>query len=252
MEFRPCIDIHDGKVKQIVGGTIGDGAGIKENFVSDMSAADFARMYKEKGLKGGHIIMLDKPGSEAYKRDMEQAAGALAAWPGGMQVGGGIDPENAEELLDMGASHVIVTSYLFDDGVFRFDRLQDMKFVTGRHRLVLDLSVRRRDDKYFIVTDRWQTFTKQELKKELLEELSYSCDEFLIHAVNVEGTGMGVDEDVLRIISDARCKPVTYAGGVSSYDDIDTIKSIGQGRIHFTVGSALDIFGGSLKMEELI
>ena len=251
MEFRPCIDIHDGKVKQLVGGSLTD-RGADENYVSDRDADYYAGLYRARGLTGGHVILLDKAGTEAYDRDLEQAERALAEWPGALQVGGGITPENAEDILDMGASHVIVTSYVFVDGRVHYDRLDEMKYVVGRSHLVLDLSVRLRDGAYYIVTDRWQKFTDEELTPALITSLSYHCDEFLIHAVNVEGTGTGVDEELLRILARASGNPITYAGGVASFEDIETIREIGEGRIHFTIGSKLDLFGGHLSFEDVI
>ncbi len=261
MEFRPCIDIHNGRVKQIVGGSLIDSAatdnkqddgGVVENFVSDKPASEYAALYREKGLRGGHIILLDPAGTDAYEADMEQARGALAEYPGGLQIGGGINPENAEEFLDMGASHVIVTSYVFTDGKIRYDRIDEMKYVVGRSRLVLDLSVRIRDGRYFVVTDRWQRFTDEELTPELIRALSYLCDEFLIHAVNVEGTGTGVDDVLLQLLSESNGNPITYAGGIGSFEDIDTIRTLGKNRINFTVGSKLDIFGGELPFDGII
>ncbi len=251
MEFRPCIDIHAGAVKQLVGGSLTD-KGATENFVSDRSAAYYADLYKRNRLVGGHIILLDKTGTEAYDKDLEQARAALATLPGALQIGGGVNPENAEEFLDMGASHVIVTSFVFTDGRIRYDNLDEMKYVVGRKHLVLDLSVRLRDDRYYIVTDRWQKFTDEELTPELLTSLSYHCDEFLVHAVNVEGTGTGIDEDLLRILAKSKGNPITYAGGVSSFDDIETIREIGEGNIHFTIGSKLDIFGGNLSFADVV
>ena len=251
MKFRPCIDIHAGKIKQIVGGSLTDEGKVEENFVSEKDGEYYARLYAEKKLSGGHVILLDKKGSEAYEADMAQAKLALGVCPGLLQVGGGIDPENAEEFLDMGASHVIVTSYVFSDGKIRYDRIDEMKFVVGRSNLVLDLSVRKKDGRYYVVTDRWQRFTDEELTPSLIRDLSYLCDEFLVHAVNVEGTGTGVDEELLSILAQAKGNPITYAGGISTYEDIETVRTLGQGRIDYTVGSALDIFGGSLSFERL-
>lgn len=251
MEFRPCIDIHAGRVKQIVGGSLQDGGEVRENFVADNNADYYANLYKEKGLVGGHIILLDKAGSDAYEADLHQAELALHAWPQALQIGGGVTPDNAEEFLDMGASHVIVTSYVFADGRIRYDRIDELKYVVGKRHLVLDLSVRERDGKYYVVTDRWQKFTDVELTAELVNSLSYQCDEFLVHAVNVEGTGTGIDEKVLAILSDAKGNPVTYAGGIATYEDIDTIREIGGKRVNFTVGSRLDIFGGELSFDKL-
>ena len=215
MEFRPCIDIHNGAVKQIVGGTLSD-TGADENFVSQQDADYYAKLYRRHNLKGGHIILLDKPGTEGYDKDIIQAQMALSAWPDALQIGGGITPENAEDFLDMGASHVIVTSYVFTDGRIHYEHLDEMKYVVGRGHLVLDLSVRERDGTYYIVTDRWQNYTDEELTPELINSLSYHCDEFLVHAVGVEGTGTGVDEDVLRILAASTGNPITYAGGIAS------------------------------------
>ena len=253
MEFRPCIDIHNGKVKQIVGGTLTDEADFaRENFVSEMQAADYATLYREKGLRGGHIILLNAADSPYYEADRRQAEGALAAWPGAMQIGGGIHAGNAASFLQMGASHVIVTSYVFVDGEIRYDRLEKLVEAVGREHLVLDLSCRKREDAYYVVTDRWQKFTKQPLDRELLLKLSSYCDEFLVHAVNVEGTGTGVDKDLLALLAQESGIAMTYAGGIGSMKDIDTIQEIGQGHVNFTVGSALDLFGGSLKFDKIV
>lgn len=252
MEFRPCIDIHNGKVKQIVGGSLVDEEDYaRENFVSDMQAADYAALYRERNLRGGHIILLNAIGSEYYEADLEQAKGALQAWPDALQVGGGITAENAASFIEMGASHVIVTSYVFTDGEIQYERLKKLSDVVGRERLVLDLSCRKRENAYYIVTDRWQKFTKQPLDSELLERLSSFCDEFLVHAVNVEGTKNGVDEELLALLSTESKVPVTYAGGIGTMQDIEAIRCIGENRVNFTVGSALDLFGGTLKFAEI-
>ncbi len=253
MEFRPCIDIHNGRVKQIVGGSLSDENNFaRENFVSEMGAGDYAGLYKRLGLRGGHIILLNARDSEYYQADLAQAKEALAVWSGALEIGGGITVENAASFLDMGASHVIVTSYVFADGKIRFDRLDSLVAEVGREHLVLDLSCREKEGQYYVVTDRWQKFTRQPFNEELLERLSGYCDEFLVHAVNVEGTGMGVDKTVLQCLAKHRNRPVTYAGGIGSLRDIETIAAIGEKRINYTVGSALDLFGGSLKLEEII
>lgn len=253
MQFRPCIDIHNGKVKQIVGGSLSDEADYaRENYVSDMQAADYAALYREKGLRGGHIILLNSKDSKFYEADLEQARGALREWPGALQIGGGVTAENARSFIEMGASHVIVTSYVFSDGLIRYDRLQQLADAVGKEHLVLDVSCRKREEQYFIVTDRWQKFTKQPLEKELFRKLSRYCDEFLVHAVNVEGTGMGVDEKLLALLADESDVPITYAGGIGSMADIEKIKNIGCGSLNFTVGSALDLFGGPLKLDEIV
>lgn len=252
MEFRPCIDIHNGKVKQIVGGSLTDRANYaEENFVSDARASDFAGMYRRKGLRGGHIILLNAKDSAYYEADLAQAKEALAAWPDALQIGGGVTAENASSFLSMGASHVIVTSYVFAGGEIHFERLQKLVAEIGREHLVLDLSCRLKEDGYYVVTDRWQKFTRQPLDRELLRELGSYCDEFLVHAVNVEGTGTGVDRKLLTLLAGGSPNPITYAGGIGSMDDIRTIRTIGKDKINFTVGSALDLFGGSLSFEEI-
>ena len=253
MQFRPCIDIHNGKVKQIVGGSLSDEEDYaRENYVSDMQAADYAALYRKKGLRGGHIILLNSKDSKFYEADLEQARGALSEWPEALQIGGGVTAENARQFIEMGASHVIATSYVFSDGLIRYDRLQKLADAVGKEHLVLDVSCRKREEQYFIVTDRWQKFTKQPLEKELFRKLSRYCDEFLVHAVNVEGTGMREEEKLLNLLADETEVPITYAGGIGSMADIEKIKNIGRGSVNFTVGSALDLFGGPLKLDEIV
>jgi phosphoribosylformimino-5-aminoimidazole carboxamide ribotide isomerase len=257
MRFRPCIDIHNGKVKQIVGSSLSDRENSAlDNFISDRDADFFAKRYFEDGLRGGHAIILNKKGSEYYEDDINQVKKALEATPGFLQIGGGIDNENAEMFLSMGASHVIVTSFVFRDGRIDYDNLCKISSLTGPDRLVLDLSCKLSDGKYKIVTDRWQKITEEVLGIETFKRLSEYCDEFLIHAVDVEGKRQGVEKEVLHILADSfedgLIKPVTYAGGIRSMEDIELIKKEGKEKIDFTVGSALDIFGGSLKYRDLI
>lgn len=253
MRFRPCIDIHNGKVKQIVGGSLkDDGNQAVENFVSDMDAADYARLYQKYNLSGGHAILLNPAGSEFYDADVRQAKSALAAYPGGLQLGGGIHQGNAEEFLDAGASHVIVTSYVFHDGIIQWDRLKSLTEQIGKEHLVLDVSCKPRDGKYYIVTNRWQTFTEQPVDEELLSKLSSYCDEFLVHGVKVEGTGCGIDCDLVKILANHTTCPVTYAGGIGSYEDLEELKKLTSGMMDYTIGSALDLFGGDLKFNEIV
>lgn len=253
MKFRPCIDIHNGCVKQIVGGSLSDIADYaKENFVAEYDAAWYASYYKKAGLTGGHIIILNGANSDYYEATKNQALGALRAYPGGLMVGGGINPSNAMEYIDAGASHVIVTSYAFNDGQVRMDRIKELVDVVGANKLCIDLSCRKKDDKYYVVTNRWQTFTDVELNKELFELLSPYCDEFLIHAVDVEGKQKGIEEDVAKLLASCCDKPVTYAGGISSFDDLEKLKVLGQGRIDATIGSALSIFGGNMDYDEVL
>ena len=237
--FRPCIDLHDGKVKQIVGGTLGDSpAQLRTNFVSERPAAWFAGLYREDDLTGGHVIMLG-PGNEAA------AKSALAAFPGGLQIGGGINAGNAGEWLDAGASHVIVTSWVFRDGRLDGDRLAQIVKLVGRERLVLDLSCRRRGGNYFVVTDRWQKFTDLVVNRDTLAALASNCAEFLIHAVDVEGLCRGIDAELVAKLGEWTPVTATYAGGASSLADLETVTRLGRGRVDLTIGSALDIFGGS-------
>lgn len=253
MEFRPCIDIHNGKVKQIVGGSLKDaGSRAEENFVSEQDAAFYARFYRESGIRGGHIILLNKEGSEYYEATKRQALLALAEYPGGLQAGGGIRDDNAAEYLEAGASHVIVTSYVFRDGTVDWDRLDRIRKTAGRERLVLDLSCRRKGGKYYIVTDRWQKFTDVALSATVLDELAGFCAEFLVHAVDVEGKTRGIEEPLVRLLGDWGGIPVTYAGGVGSFEDLSKLKELGRDRLNVTIGSALDLFGGKMNYKEVV
>ena len=253
MKFRPCIDIHDGYVKQIVGGALNDSdPQVKENYVSERDAAYFARLYKDKDLPGGHVIILNSAVSPGYEASVKQALGALNAYPGGLHAGGGINPDNAHIYLDAGASHVIVTSYVFKDGVINEEALKRMINAVGRNRLILDLSVRKRNDRYMIVTDRWQKFTDTELNLDTLSLLSESCDGFLVHAVDVEGKSSGIESELAGILGAWDGCPVTYAGGIHSFDDMYLIDTLGFGRVDITIGSSLDIFGGNMELEEVI
>jgi phosphoribosylformimino-5-aminoimidazole carboxamide ribotide isomerase len=236
--FRPCIDLRDGKVVQIVGGTLGDDPNaVRTNFVSERPAAWFAERYKRDGLAGGHVIMLGA-GNETAARS------ALAAYPGGLQLGGGVNASNARAWLDAGASHVIVTSWVFREGRVDWERLTELVKVTGKERLVLDLSCRARGGDYLVVTDRWQKFTDVTLSAASLEKFSGYCAEFLIHAVDVEGLCRGIDSELVQKLSAWSPLVVTYAGGAQSISDLETVTRIGQGKVHLTIGSALDIFGG--------
>ncbi len=248
MEFRPCIDIHDGKVKQIVGSTLSDATGTAaENFVSEKGPEYYADLFRENGLTGGHVIILNKAGTAEYDASKRAALGAACAWPRAFAVGGGMNPETAPEFLSAGAGYVIVTSYLFEDGAFSEGRLAKMLAAVGPDHLVLDLSARKEaDGKYHVVIDRWQRVTDFILTPEVLEELSSSCAEFLIHGTAVEGKKAGIDEGLVELLGKCDGKPVTYAGGIGSLADIEKIRTLGRGRVNFTVGSALDIYGGSL------
>lgn len=266
MQFRPCIDIHNGKVKQIVGSSLKDiGNQAEENFVSEQDAAFYANMYQKDGVKGGHIILLNAVASEYYEATRQQALLALHAYPGGLQVGGGITAENASSYIEEGASHVIVTSYVFKDGKINYDNLNKLVDAVGKEHVVLDLSCRYLDGKtildgetepremgYYVVTDRWQKFTSEKVTAKLLDELSSYCDEFLVHAVDVEGKQRGIEKELVVLLGDWGKLPITYAGGIHSFRDLQEIKVLGQNRLNATIGSALDLFGGNLKYKEVL
>lgn len=253
MEFRPCIDIHNGRVKQIVGGSLKDKDNqAEENFVSQMDGAFYANMYKKAGIRGGHIILLNPVTSEYYEATRAQALLALHSYPGGLQIGGGITADNAAQFIEAGASHVIVTSYVFNYGRIDYNNLEKLVDAVGKSHLVLDLSCRKKDDSYYIVTDRWQKFTDEVITEELLDELSQYCDEFLIHAVDVEGKASGIEKELVSLLGDWGKIPLTYAGGVHSFEDLRLIKELGHNRVNVTIGSALDLFGGSMKFEDVI
>ncbi len=253
MEYRPCIDIHNGKVKQLVGASIRDGNdSATENFVSERDADFFADFFQDQGLRGGHVVMLNSASSPYYEATKAQALKALAAYPGGFQVGGGIRTENAEEFLNAGASHVIVTSFVFHYGIVDMDRLKQLVATCGRDRVVIDLSCKKSGGEYYVVTDRWTKFTESIVDRQLMEKLSSYCSEYLVHAADIEGRTGGVDEELIARLAEWDGIPITYAGGVSSYDDILSVKEIGRGRINLTIGSALDIYGGSLNYETVL
>lgn len=244
--FRPCIDLHEGKVKQIVGGTLGAPSDLRTNFVSEKPARWFAELYKRDNLHGGHVIMLGA-GNE------NEARSALAAFPGGLHIGGGINASNALDWLNAGASHVIVTSWVFREGRVDWGRLDELVKAIGKERLVLDLSCRKRGGNYFVVTDRWQKFTELLVSDETLQKFSGYCAEFLIHAVDVEGLCCGIDHELVEKLGQWTPIPMTYAGGANSLADLEEVTRVGQGKVDLTIGSALDIFGGTgVKYEECV
>lgn len=243
--FRPCIDLHEGKVKQIVGGTLGDDH-LRTNFISAQPARWFAELYNRDNLRGGHVIMLGA-GNET------EARSALAAFPGGLQIGGGVNSANAREWLDAGASHVIVTSWVFREGKVNWERLDELVRKTGKEKLVLDLSCRKRDGNYFVVTDRWQKFTDLVVNEDTLKKFSGYCDEFLIHAVDVEGLCRGIDRELVEMLGKFSPIPTIYAGGANSISDLEAVTELSHGKVDLTIGSALDIFGGSsVKYEDCV
>ncbi len=253
MKFRPCIDIHNGKVKQIVGGTLTDKNNMAtENFVSELGAANYARIYKNDGIKGGHIIILNSKTSEYYEDTKREAIEALKEYPGGLMIGGGITDENANEYIEAGASHVIVTSFVFKDGKVNMHNLEKIKTAVGKENLVIDLSCRKKDNKYYIVTDRWQNFTEVVLNEETLDFFSEYCDEYLIHAVDVEGKASGIEENLAAMLGNWGKIPITYAGGVSSFEDLDILNKLGKGKIDVTIGSSLDLFGGKMEYKKVL
>ena len=237
--FRPCIDLHEGKVKQIVGGTLStDPGALRTRFISPHPAAWYAELYRRDGLAGGHVILLG-PGNE------REARNALRAYPGGLQLGGGVTLANARDWLEAGATQVIVTSWVFNGGEVHQERLQELSRAIGREKLVLDLSCRKRNEAYTVVTDRWQKFTNVSVSRENLQALSKWCAEFLVHAVDVEGLCQGIDQELVALLAKWSPIPVTYAGGARSLIDLETVTRLSDGRVDLTIGSALDIFGGS-------
>lgn len=244
-QFRPCIDLHQGKVKQIVGGSLND-KGAKENFISEHDARYYASLYREHGLRGGHVIALGKG-------NKTESLEALKAYPQGLQFGGGVTARNATEFLEAGASHVIVTSFLFENDEFSWDRLDKIKRQTGTERLILDLSCRRTESGWSIATNRWQTITSTHVNKENLIELADHCDEFLIHAADVEGLQSGIDDELVTLLGEHCTIPVTYAGGARSIKDLQKVDILSNGKVDLTIGSALDIFGGKgITLDECI
>ncbi len=252
MEFRPCIDIHNGSVKQIVGGSLKDSHDEAfENFVAEKGADYYASLYKKHGLYGGHIILLNGKESPYYEATRQQALKALCAFPGGMQIGGGVNDENAASYIEAGASHVIVTSFIFKDGKINMDNLFKLVDIIGKEHIVIDLSARKYEDGYHVCTDRWQNKSESLVDINLMEKLSNYCDEFLIHAVDVEGKSQGIEQELVTMLGSFEGCPITYAGGVHSYEDLALLKKLGKDRIHITIGSALDLFGGGLKFEKV-
>ena len=246
MQFRPCIDLHDGKVKQIVGSTLGhENVAVVENFTSQYDSSYYAKMFASDQLTGGHVIMLG-PGNE------QAAISALQAYPGGLQVGGGITADNAKQYIDAGASHVIVTSYIFHDGLLDMERLKKLVHTVGKDKLVIDLSCRKRDDKWFVVTDKWTKFSDFEVNAQSIRMIEQYCDELLIHAVDVEGKRSGMQEELVQDLAQWTTIPTTYAGGVRSLGDLRKFELLGHGKLHVTIGSALDIFGGDLRYGDVV
>jgi phosphoribosylformimino-5-aminoimidazole carboxamide ribotide isomerase len=246
LKFRPCIDLHQGKVKQIVGETLNqEHQAVQENFVSDLSSSYYASLFQTDELPGGHVIMLGKGNEEA-------AIEALQTYPGGLQIGGGITADNAKSYLDHGASHVIMTSYIFQDGELREEHLQKTVRAVGKDRLVIDLSCKERDGKWFVVTNQWKTFSNFELNPSNIAYLEGYCDEFLIHAVDVEGKRTGIQERLVEQLAQWVRIPTTYAGGARSIEDLERFRTLTGGRLDITIGSALDLFGGSLPYHEVV
>ena len=247
MRFRPCIDLREGRVVQIIGSSLVDknSETLKTNFETDRSPEEFAKMYKEDNLTGGHVISLGSGNEEA-------ALSALQTFPGGFHIGGGITPQNAVAYLDAGASHVIVTSYVFSNGRIDLEKLKLLQETVGKDRLVLDLSCRKKGSDFWIVTDRWQKFTNEIISHGILNQLADHCDEFLVHGVDVEGKMEGIQTELIGILGKYSPIPVTYAGGVKALSDLDLVKEVGQNRVDLTIGSALDIFGGTVPYRSVV
>ena len=246
--FRPCIDLHAGQVKQIVGGTLSAATPAKllTNHVSEHKPAHFAQLYRQHDLIGAHVIMLGRG-----EDNTNAAREALAAWPGAMQVGGGIDETNAGEWIAAGADKIIVTSALFPEAKFSQIKLDAILAALGgrTEKLVVDLSCRRQqtDDgpKWVVATNKWQTLADTEVNAGSIHQLESYCSEFLIHAADVEGLQRGIDEELVTRLGRWCSIPVTYAGGGRALEDLDRVRDLSGGKVDLTIGSALDIFGGS-------
>ncbi|EFM12695.1 phosphoribosylformimino-5-aminoimidazole carboxamide ribotide isomerase [Paenibacillus curdlanolyticus YK9] len=246
MKFRPCIDMHDGKVKQIVGETLdADKTAVVENFVSSYDSIHYAKMFQQDALTGGHVIMLGG-GNE------EEAVRALNAYPGGLQIGGGINAGNARYYLEQGASHVIVTSYIFSNGQLNMDNLQAIIAEVGVDNLVIDLSCKERDGRWYVVTNQWRQFSDFEVNEANIRFLEQYCDEFLIHAVDVEGKQSGIQQSLVSALAQWVTIPCTYAGGARSMEDLELFRRLTDGKLDITVGSALDIYGGKLPYDQVV
>ena len=232
---------------QIVGGSLDDEnqTSTKINFISEQSPAYYAKLYRDTGLTGAHVIALG-PGNEAAAKT------ALEAWPNGLQMGGGVNPDNAIQWIQRGASHVIVTSCVFKDGQLHEGQLKKLVEAVGEKNIVLDLSCRRRQGAYRIVTDRWQKFTEWEVSPKNLEYLAQYCAEFLVHGADVEGLRGGMEEELIAMLGQYSPIPVTYAGGASALKDLDRVEELGAGKVDLTIGSALDIFGGDVLFEDVL
>jgi phosphoribosylformimino-5-aminoimidazole carboxamide ribotide isomerase len=256
VKFRPCIDIHNGQVKQIVGGSLKDELNqAEENYISTKNASWFANLYKKDNLVGGHIILLNSRDSKYFQATKNQGLEALNAYPNGLQIGGGITSDNAKEYIEAGASHVIVTSYIFEEGRFMESHAEKLAEMVGKEKVVIDLSCRKRNNKYYVVTHRWQRFTTMELTYENMDKLANYCDEFLIHGVDVEGLSMGIEEPLVVFLSEYQRRrriPITYAGGIGSWEDLGRFRLVSGERLDITIGSALDIFGGTMSYSEMV
>lgn len=253
MKFRPCIDIHNGQVKQIIGSSLCDTGNVaQENFVSEQDAAFYAKLYKKYQLTGGHIIMLNAKNSEYYEDTVKQAVAALHEYKNGLQIGGGITSDNASYFIENGASHVIVTSYVFKDGKVNYENLEKLVKAVGKEKVVLDLSCRKHNDSYYIVTDRWQKFTDERISMDLLDKLAVYCDEFLVHAVDVEGKNNGIELELVKLLGEWKENPITYAGGIKSEMDIELLSRYSNETMDYTIGSALDLFGGTISFKSIM
>lgn len=253
-----CIDIHDGQVKQIVGSTLTtNDQTLSTNYVSPHSPTYYAELYRKNGVLGTHVIKLGS--TETNDRAAEEA---LAAWPGKLQVGGGVNLGNCKEWIEKGADKVIVTSWLFPEGQLSWDRLKQISDMVGKERLVVDVSCKRVIDEnegrveWVVAMNKWQTLTTTVLSQQLFTELREYCTEFLVHAADVEGLCQGIDEELVAQLGEW-CRgwddiSVVYAGGARSFQDLELVEKLSHGKVDLTYGSSLDIFGGSVKFQDLV
>ncbi len=247
MNFRPCIDVFKGKVVQLIGTSLfgGEEKTIVKHFESEYSPAYYAELFKQDNLKGGHILSLGSGNNDVVIE-------ALKAFNGGMKYGGSVTPENAHVYLDAGATHVIVNSYVFDNGEINLPNLKSLVKSIGKDKLVLDMSCRKKNGDYYIVTNLWEKFTNVILDQKSLQDISKYCDEIIVHGVDSEGRKQGLESDLVRILAQHTPIKTVYAGGISSIADLTMIKALGNEKIDPCIGTALSIYGGNLSYYEVL
>ncbi|KAF6005708.1 hypothetical protein HII12_005282 [Brettanomyces bruxellensis] len=231
-----CIDIHGGKVKQIVGGTLNQDdteqskntckSNLETNFVSEKSSSYYAKLYEEHGIIRTHVIKLG-----SLEENNRVAIEALKAWPKHLQIGGGINDTNAKYWIQQGADKVIVTSWLFPKGQFDKSRLERISQLVGKEHLVVDLS-------YFdaggVEQGRLLSYSRGTARNSSFMQLM------------LKAFCKGIDQELVAKLAEWCTSPIVYAGGAKSIDDLKLVDKLSHGRVDLTFGSALDLFGGKL------